>query len=453
MDLFDRNNPKTSGTDANLPLPERMRPGNITEFVGQIHLVGQGKPLRKILDNGLQNSIIFWGPPGSGKTTLARMIAVKSKAHFVEYSAVLSGIKQIKEVVKYAQYLQSQKNIPTILFIDEIHRFNKAQQDAFLPHVENGTIMLLGATTENPSFEVIPALLSRVRVFTLEPLSIENLTQLINRALENPNLLPQGTTADLEKDAVDLIAHHASGDARVALGALEFVLSLAETNEDGNIQITAAMIADSLQKHTVIYDKSGEHHFNLISAFHKSLRGSDTQAALYWLARMLEGGEDPRYIARRMIRFASEDIGLADPNALGMAVSAKDAYHFLGSPEGELALVECAVYLATAPKSNRLYTAFKKAGDAARETSHLPTPLSVRNAPTQLMKEMGYGKGYQYDHDTEDGFSGQAFLPPEICDSVFYTPGRFGFEKDIAKRIAWWTSRKSQRSSDNETNQ
>jgi len=442
MELFQSNNHKNNEMSASVPLPERMRPKTIQKFMGQTHLLGPGKPLRRILETGLNNSLILWGPPGSGKTTIARLIASQTKAHFIEYSAVLSGIKQIKEVVKYAEYLKQQKHIPTILFIDEIHRFNKAQQDAFLPHVEKGTILLLGATTENPSFEVISALLSRTTVFTLKPLNESVIETIIENALIDEVNGIKSLKPIIDAQTKKLLAKLSNGDARVALSALEFALQLTEVNNEGCRIITEKTIGEALQNQPAQYDKSGESHFNMISALHKSLRGSDPQASIYWLARMLEGGENPLYIARRMVRFASEDIGLADPRALSVAIAARDAFHFLGSPEGELALAQCAVYLATAPKSNSIYSAFSAARKQAKDTTHLPVPKSIRNAPTQLMKELGYGENYQYDHDQPHHYSGQDFLPDDLLDAIFYKPGSIGFEKEISKRIAWWKNLK-----------
>ncbi len=438
-DLFT---PPTTPDTSEIPLPERLRPANLDEFFGQEHLLAPGKPLRRIIEKGLSISIILWGPPGTGKTTLARLIANATPGHFVEYSAVLSGIKKIKEVMKHAEFLRSTQNLSTIMFIDEIHRFNKAQQDAFLSYVERGIIKLIGATTENPSFEVISALLSRCRVFTLESLQEKDLVKIIRNALGDPVRGIKKHDPVISDATIQLLARLSSGDARIALGALDFATSLAQKDSKNRLVISDETILHALRNQPCLYDKSGEKHFNFISALHKSLRGSDAQAALYWLARMLEGGEDPLYIARRMIRFASEDIGLADPQALNIAISAKNAYHFLGSPEGHLALAQCALYLATAPKSNSVYTAFKAARKSAQETANLSAPLHIRNAPTKLMSQMGYGKGYQYDHEMEDNYSGQEFLPEELAGTTFYVPGRFGFEREISKRLEWWRKKK-----------
>ena len=446
MELFPEfNNNKTSQHRLEiLPLAERLRPVTIQEFVGQNHILGQDKPLKCLLDQRELFSMILWGPPGSGKTTLARLISKTTQANFLEYSAVLSGIKQIKEVIIHAEMQLRSSNTPTILFVDEIHRFNKAQQDAFLPHVEKGTIILIGATTENPSFEVISALLSRCRVFTLEQLKEEDIEVIVNRALAWKDRGIGHLNPIMDQDAIKLLSRLSGGDARMALGTLEFAVKMLQPDMNNQRMVTREIILQALQKKPMTYDKSGEQHYNLISAFHKSLRGSDPDAAIYWLARMLGGGEDPLYILRRMIRFASEDIGLADPRALSIAIAARDSFHFLGSPEGDLALAHAAIYLATAPKSNRVDKAFKAAKNAAQETCHCPVPMHLRNAPTKLMKDLGYGKGYQYDHDFDHAVSTQYFLPEAIKDFQFYHPGQMGFEIEILKRIQWWQRRKNE---------
>ena len=415
------------------PLAARMRPRALDEVAGQQHLLGPGRPLRELIERGTLGSILFWGPPGTGKTTIARLVANYTDRVFVPFSAVTEGVPRVREVVAEAEG-RLLEGRGTILFVDEIHRLNRAQQDAFLPHVESGTITLIGATTENPSFEVNAALLSRMRVFVLEPLGTPELEALLRRALTDAERGLGGSGAAAEDDAVAFVAEQADGDARRALTVLEAAAALAGAGG----RITVAVAQDALQRRFARYDKSGEEHFNIISAYHKALRGSDPQGALYWLARMIEGGEDPMYVARRTVRFAAEDVGLADPQALTIAIAARDAYHFLGSPEGELALAEAAVYLATAPKSNRVYEAWNAALALARETPAAPVPLHVRNAPTALMKELGYGRGYQYAHAVPEGYAPQEYLPEQVAGAVLYEPGAFGFEKEIAKRMAWW---------------
>jgi putative ATPase len=423
------------------PLAERMRPRNLEEFVGQEHLLGTGKFLRRMLESGKIFPLIFWGPPGSGKTTLAQMMARYTQAHFIQFSAVLSGVKEIREVVKEAEERLRKKGQKTILFVDEIHRFNKAQQDAFLPHVEKGSIILIGATTENPSFEVIAPLLSRTKVLVLKSLTGSDLEKIVQVALRDSERGLGKTPAHLDQGALELIKTLADGDARIALNTLEQALSLTKFEADGIHRITGNIVEEALQKKALRYDKAGEEHYNLISALHKSLRGSDPDGALYWLARMLEAGEDPLYLARRMVRFASEDIGLADPQALQQALAAKEAYHFLGSPEGELALVQAAIYLATAPKSNTLYQAHGQVKKVIEKTGAFPVPLHLRNAPTSLMKGLGYGQGYRYAHDYPEGLVTQENFPEELKGRRFYHPTERGFEKTIKARLEYWRKR------------
>jgi putative ATPase len=415
------------------PLAARLRPRLLDEFVGQEHLLAPGKPLRDAIEAGTVGSMVFWGPPGSGKTTLARLIARYTDREFVPFSAVSEGVPRIREIVAEAADRRALGR-GTILFADEIHRLNKAQQDAFLPHVEAGTVTLVGATTENPSFEINGALLSRVRVFVLGALAAADLRTVVDRALADAErgLGAMGLHADDE--ALDLIAAEADGDARRALTALE--AASAHVGAGGHITATAAR--EALQLRFARFDKWGEETYNMLSAYHKSLRGSDPQGALYWMARMLDGGQDPLVIFRRSIAMAAEDIGLADPEALKLAVAARDAFHMLGPPEGYLPLAQMVVYLATAPKSNSAKRALHAALDAARDTPAEPVPLHIRNAPTPLMKELGYGEGYQYAHAVPEAYIPQAYLPERLEGSVFYEPGSFGFEKEIAKRLAWW---------------
>ena len=415
------------------PLAARMRPRTLDEFVGQRHLLSPGKPLRESIEKGTVTSMVFWGPPGTGKTTLARLIAGYTDREFVSFSAVTEGVPRVREIVREAEdRLETGRG--TILFADEIHRFNKAQQDAFLPHVEGGTITLIGATTENPSFEINGALLSRVRVFVLQALSPAEITGVIRGALTDVErgLGAQGLT--MADDAVELLAREADGDARRALTILEAAALHVGT---GGL-IDTPVVREAAQLRFARYDKGGEETYNILSAFHKSLRGSDPQAALYWMARMLEGGQDPMVIFRRAIAMAAEDIGLADPEALKLAVAARDAYHMLGAPEGYLPMSQMVIYLATAPKSNSSYRALKAALDAAREYPAEGVPMHIRNAPTQLMKELGYHEGYQYAHAVPEAYIPQEYLPDALAGSAFYTPGPFGFEKEIAKRLAWW---------------
>ncbi len=424
--------------DAGAPLAARMRPRTLDEYVGQEKILGPGRALRELIEKDEVGSLILWGPPGTGKTTIARVIAGRTNAAYVPFSAVTEGIPRVREIIKEAETRLRATGRRTILFCDEIHRFNKAQQDAFLPHVEAGTITLIGATTENPSFEVIGALLSRARVFVLEPLDASELETILRRALADEERGLGAMALDVTDEAVAVMAEQADGDARRALNALETAATLA--GQGGTVDVDRAR--EALQRRFAHYDKSGEEHYNLISALHKSIRGSDPDGALYWLARMLEGGEAPLYIARRLIRMAVEDIGLSDPDALEVAVAARDAFHMLGSPEGDLALAEAAVYLATAPKSNRLYKAFGAARAAARDTPAAPVPLHIRNAPTDLMSELGYGKGYSYAFESEDHFTAQEYLPEALRGTRFYEPSRFGHERRIRERLEWWAERR-----------
>lgn len=438
-DLFDRL--PTPSQKVPAPLAERMRPRTLQEFVGQEHLLGEGKLLRRAMEAGELPSLILWGPPGSGKTTLAFLLAERCKATFQPFSAVTSGIKEIKEVIVRAQQERAYGR-RTLLFIDEIHRFNKAQQDAFLPHVEGGTIVLIGATTENPSFEVIAPLLSRAKVVTLRPLTEDALMLILRRALDDQERGLGRLRIEADDEALRIIAGLGSGDARVSLNTLELAAQMVKEQPDGSRRLTAQIAQEASGRRTLLYDKTGEEHYNLISALHKSLRGSDPDASLYWLARMLASGEDPMYIARRLVRFASEDVGNADPQALQVALAAKDAYHFLGSPEGELALAQAVVYLATAPKSNAIYRAF---GEAQRDVEQAPlegVPLHLRNAPTALMKELEYGAGYQYPHNLPGAFAGQDYLPDKLKDRIYYHPTDRGLEAEIGRRLAEWRRRK-----------
>ncbi len=435
MDLFDQKEKESPGR----PLADRMRPQTLSEFIGQSELLAPDSLLRRAIQEDRLFSMIFWGPPGSGKTTLARLIANETRSNFQTFSAVLSGVKEIRTVIEEAKVQLKQGNRKTILFVDEIHRFNKAQQDAFLPHVESGLITLIGATTENPSFEVIAPLLSRTRVMVLHPFSEEELSRIMERALGDRENGLGNVNLEIEPEALKYLAWAADGDARTALNNLEAAASLVREKSSAQKRLTRELAEKALQKKALQYDKAGEEHYNLISALHKSLRGSDPDAALYWLGRMLEAGEDPLYIARRMVRFASEDIGIADPLALQLAVAAMQAFHFIGLPEGELALAEAAVYLATAPKSNALYTGYGQAKRAVRQAGSLPVPLHIRNAPTRLMKDLGYGKDYQYAHHFEEAFTpGQTYLPDQLRGETYYEPTSRGYEKLVKERLEKW---------------
>ncbi len=434
LELFPR---ESSPPRKAAPLADRMRPRTLEEFVGQAHLLGDGKVLRVALEQGDVPSLILWGPPGTGKTSLAILIAGRVKAAFIPFSAVTAGIKEIKEVIADADRRLRGAGQRTILFVDEIHRFNKAQQDAFLPHVERGTITLIGATTENPSFEVIAPLLSRAKVLVLHPLLEAEIRLILDRALGDPDRGMGKGRLQVTEDAFAAITRWANGDARAGLNLLEMSARLAHGSDQPGI-VNLAVVQEAAQQRSLLYDKAGEEHYNLISALHKSLRGSDPDAALYWLARMLASGEDPLYIARRLIRFASEDIGNADPGALSLAVAAKDAYHFLGSPEGELALAQCVSFLATAPKSNAVYVAFGEAQSDVAAAPAEPVPLHIRNAPTPLMKELGYAEGYKYAHEYEGAHVEQEYLPDSLRGRVYYRPTNRGLEVEIQKRLAAW---------------
>jgi putative ATPase len=423
------------GAPAARPLADRMRPRTLDELVGQEHLVGEGKPLRRAIEKGTIGSMVFWGPPGSGKTTLARLIARYTEREFVPFSSVTEGVPRVREIVAEAeQRLEDGRG--TILFADEIHRLNKAQQDAFLPHVERGTITLVGATTENPSFEITGALLSRLRVFVLRALLPEDVARVIRAALADAERGLGALALVAPDEAIESLSLEADGDARRALGALE--AAAADVGAGGTL--TVDVVREALQRRFARYDKGGEEFYNILSAYHKSLRGSDPDGALYWMARMIDGGADPMIIFRRALAMAAEDVGLADPRALQIAVAARDAFHMLGPPEGFLPLAEMTVYLATAPKSNSAKRALGAAMDAAREFPGEAVPMHIRNAPTPLMKELGYHEGYQYAHDAPEAYIPQEYLPPALRDRRLYEPGRFGFEKEIEKRMEWWAA-------------
>jgi putative ATPase len=431
-------------TSSTAPLADRMRPRTLDEMVGQAHLVGPGKILSSALERGEVHSMILWGPPGSGKTTLASLMAQVAGAHFVAFSAVLSGVKEIRQVIAEAESERARGGRRTILFVDEIHRFNRAQQDAFLPHVEKGTIVLIGATTENPSFEVNSALLSRCRVYVLEPLGEAGLREILGRAQADRSRGLAAHAVDVEEEALGLIVRLANGDARAALNILELAVTM--TARPGQrMRVGEAAIREAAQKKTLRYDKAGEEHYNLISALHKSLRDSDPDAALYWMTRMLDSGEDPLYVARRLVRFASEDVGNADPTALTLTLAAKEAYEFLGSPEGELALAQATLYLALAPKSNAAYVAFNQARADVAERPSEPVPLHIRNAPTGLMRDLGYGQGYQYAHDAPGARVDQEHLPDALRGRQYYHPTDRGLEAELRRRLTDWRRWRSDR--------
>ncbi|HEV3217008.1 MAG TPA: replication-associated recombination protein A [Vicinamibacterales bacterium] len=440
MNLFDDPDAESSTENfAGTPLAERMRPANFDEFVGQEAILAPGRPLRQAIERDLLQSIILWGPPGTGKTTLARLIAKVTRARFVSFSAVMAGIKEIKEVMAAAQHTRRATGRRTIVFVDEIHRFNKSQQDAFLPRVEAGDIVLIGATTENPSFEVNAALLSRSKVFVLRALGEDEIVRILERALKDPVRGLGQEQTDLEPGVMQTIARYSNGDARAALNLLELSTSAAPPAAAGQARrVDLALVQQAVQRRALLYDKTGEEHYNIISALHKSMRNSDPDASVYWLARMVEAGEDPLYIARRLIRFASEDIGNADPQALTLAVAAKDAVHFIGMPEGNTALAQAVIYLATAPKSNAVYVAYNEAAEDALRQIADPVPLHIRNAPTPLMKELNYGKGYRYAHDEAEGVADMDCLPPSLQGRKYYQPTNRGFEEEIRKRMEDW---------------
>ena len=429
MDLFPI---KNEGKAAPAPLAFRMRPVSLDEFIGQEDLLGEGRPLREMIESDRASSMILWGPPGCGKTTLAGIFAKRTGMAFRPLSAVASGIRDVRKVIERARAEREAGGPGTILFIDEIHRFNKAQQDAFLPHVEEGTITLIGATTENPSFEVISPLLSRCRVFVLRPLNDDEIRSLVGRALTDSERGLKKDGLEVADDAMEAIVRLSDGDARRALNLLEAASDLARKD-----RVTKETVGQAAQKRVLQYDKAGEEHFNLISALHKSLRGGDPDASLYWLARMIDGGEDPLYLARRMVRFASEDVGLADPQALPIAISAMEAVRFIGLPEGELALAQLAIYLALAPKSNRAYLAYGAAKEEVREKGTLPVPMTIRNAPTRLMKDLGYGKGYDYPHYAPDAVVDQRYLPDK-AKGGYFQPSDRGFEQELTQRLNRW---------------
>ena len=443
MSLFDTSLPPQPNNARQTPLAERMRPRTLDEYSGQQHLLAEAKPLRLAIERDDPGSMIFWGPPGVGKTTLAKIIARQTQASFIEFSAVLSGIKEIKQVMVEAEKAAGFGS-RTILFIDEIHRFNKAQQDAFLPYVERGTIRLIGATTENPSFEINAALLSRCRVYTLSALTQEDTTTLLLRALTDQERGLGAAHLTADEDALASIATYASGDARTALNALEVAAQLASGRNETHI--TKPLAAEAMQRRMLLYDKKGEQHYDIISALHKSVRNSDPDASLYWLARMLQAGEDPMYCARRIVRMAVEDIGLAAPEALNLCLSARDAMHFLGHPEGDLALAQAVVYLALAPKSNAVYTAYAAVQQDIHNTVAQPVPLHLRNAPTQLMKQLDYGKGYQYAHDLEDKVAAMQCLPDNLANRRYYYPTNEGRERQLAQRMQEIASLKTEKS-------
>ncbi len=444
-DLFDDSSEKKNAPRVQRPLADRMRPTTLDEFIGQEEILGPDSPLRRLLAQGKLRSMIFWGPPGCGKTTLALILARICESEFVSLSAVTASIREVREVMERARINRNRYGRRTLLFIDEIHRFNKAQQDAFLPFVEDGSIILIGATTENPSFSVIAPLLSRCEVIVLKRLSETHLCEILQRAVHDPDRGLGRQPVEVSSELLTKIAQLSDGDARRALNLLELCVEITTPDEQGRLILTNETLSQALRRRHLVYDKEGEEHYNLISALHKAMRGSDPQAALYWAQRMLTSGEDPLYLARRMIRFASEDVGNADPQALVLALAAREAYEVLGSPEGELALLQCVVYLATAPKSNALYVAQARVQAEIEQSGSLPVPLHLRNAPTKLMRELGYGRDYVYDHDAPGRFAAQEFFPPEVKTRVFYQPGAFGFEREIAKRMAWWEKLRRQK--------
>jgi putative ATPase len=435
-DLFEMEGP--AGAGERRPLADRMRPRCLEEVVGQEHLLGPGKLLREAVGRGRLFSMLFWGPPGCGKTALAQVLARLTDSHWVAFSAVLSGVKEIREVLNESSYQWSRNRKQTVLFVDEIHRFNKAQQDAFLPHVESGGILLMGATTENPSFEINKALLSRMEVLVLHPLSVSDLARVARRALDDPDRGLGAWGLGIEPEGLEFLCRASQGDARRCLNALEIAATLRKKRGPSDRTVRLEDVREALQTCALPYDKTGEEHYNLISAFIKSLRGSDPDAALYWLARMLEAGEDPLFLARRMVIFASEDVGNADPTALSVALGAKEAVHFVGLPEAALNLSQAVTYLASAPKSNASYLALSEAQRAVREHGPLPVPLSLRNAPTGLMRDLGYGRGYDYPHKDPDAIVSAEYLPEGLAEKTFYRPTDRGYEKTIRERLTRW---------------
>ncbi len=451
MNLF-ADDERSEAREAPAPLADRMRPRTLDEIVGQEDLLAPGRPLREAIEHDTLQSIILWGPPGTGKTTLARVIARMTRAHFIAFSAVLSGIKEIREVMAEAEAARRHRGRRTILFVDEIHRFNKAQQDAFLPRVEAGDIVLIGATTENPSFEVNSALLSRSKVFVLRPLTDRETRLILERALEDRERGLGAWGLEVEPAALDAIARHANGDARVALNLLELAAAIAsgrraDTRSASPVprRLDVTLVSSLLQRRALLYDRAGEEHYNLISALHKSMRNGDPDAAVYWLARMLEAGEDPLYVARRLVRFASEDIGNADPQALQVAVAAKEAVHFIGMPEGNTALAQVVLYLAAAPKSNAVYRAYEAAAADALHDVAEPVPLHLRNAPTALMHDLGYARGYRYAHDEPEAVADMDCLPESLKGRRYYVPSDRGFERELTQRLAAWAELKRKR--------
>ncbi len=441
MDLFNKEIAERGEQDSSYrPLADRMRPRTLDEFVGQEKIIGPGKPLRKAIESDKVGSIVFWGPPGTGKTTLAELIARSTHGQFVPFSAVSASIKEVKEILTKAGEYYRTSGRRTYVFIDEIHRFNKAQQDAFLPYVEKGDVILIGATTENPSFEVNSALLSRMRVYILDRLTDENLQRIVKRALADTERGLGNEQLEVDDDALAYIANAADGDGRRALTLLEMTAQFVAPRKT----VTTKDIEQVNQKTILVYDKAGDEHFNLISAFHKSIRGGDPDGSLYWLARMLDSGEDPLYIVRRMIRFASEDIGLADPYALTLCVNARDTYHFLGTPEGELAIAQAVIYMACAPKSNAIYIAYEQARKDASEHGSLPVPLWIRNAPTRLMKALDYGKGYKYAHEFEDAITDQEYFPEKLAGTEYYHPTGRGREEKLKEYLDWYKKRRQE---------
>ncbi|MFP4039994.1 MAG: replication-associated recombination protein A [Desulfosudaceae bacterium] len=443
-DLFEHNRQQSAA--AFQPLADRMRPRRLSDLVGQNHLTEAGSLIRTALESDQLFSMILWGPPGCGKTTLAHIIAHTTGAVFISLSAVLSGVSDIRKVIDGARDRRAQFGKTTILFVDEVHRFNKSQQDAFLPHVENGLITLIGATTENPSFAIIPALMSRCRLITMEPVPDKDMAALLQKTMADTEHGLGQTGLRLSEEALAHLVSTADGDVRTALNGLEAAVAIFREESRDSDTITLGDIENAIDKKAMLYDKSGEEHFNLISALHKSLRGSDPDAAVYWLERMMSAGEDPFYIIRRMVRFASEDVGNADPNALQVALAALESYRFLGSPEGDLAMVQAAVYLATAPKSNSLYQAHNEIKSVVKSTGYLPVPRHIRNAPTALMKSIGYGRGYKYAHDYKGGFAPQEHLPDQLAGKVFYHPTSRGYEQTIKSRLDGWRALKKKKS-------